>query len=179
MTDIAARSVIEPVSMARYGRDFEGFAGDLGRSFERYGFAVIGDHGLDQAMLDAALAEAKGFFALPDEVKRRYHVPGAGGARGYTPFGIETAKGAVHHDLKEFWHAGRDLPPGDPYRRYMADNVWPAELADFRPAISAQFEALDQLGLKVLRAIAHHLRIGDDFFEPTVRRGNSILRLLH
>ena len=173
------RSAIEPVSMTRYGSDFEGFADALGGSFERYGFAVIGDHGLDQAMLDEALDQTKAFFALPDEVKRRYHIPGTGGARGYTPFGIETAKGAKLHDLKEFWHTGRDLPAGHPYRKYMADNIWPAEVPGFRPAISAQFAALDALGLKVLRAIARYLNLEDGFFEPTVRYGNSILRLLH
>ena len=183
MTDIAAkpavRSAIEPVSMTRYGSDFEGFARDLGRSFERYGFAVVGDHGLDQPMLDEALNQTKAFFALPEETKRGYHIPGGGGARGYTPFGVETAKGAELHDLKEFWHTGRDLPAGHPYRKYMADNVWPSETPGFQPAISAQFAALDGLGLKVLRAIAHYLKLGDDFFEPTVRHGNSILRLLH
>ena len=179
MTDAAALSAIEPVSMSRWGSDFEGFARDLGRSFERYGFAVVADHGLDQAMLDEALLQTKAFFALPEEVKRRYHIPGTGGARGYTPFGIETAKGAKLHDLKEFWHTGRDLPEGHPYRRYMPDNVWPTEVPGFRPAISAQFQALDQLGLKVLGAIARYLGLADDWFEPTVRYGNSILRLLH
>ena len=180
MTDAATLSAIEPVSMRRWGEDFAGFAEDLGRSFERYGFAVVGDHGLDQAMLDEALAQTKAFFALPEAVKRRYHIPGGGGARGNTPFGVETAKGATLHDLKEFWHMGRDLPEGHPYRKYMPDNVWPdAELPGFRPAISAQFQALDQLGLKLLRAIARYLDLRDDWFDPTVRWGNSVLRLLH
>ena len=40
----------------------------------------------------------------------RYHVPGGGGARGYTAFGVETAKGAKYSDLKEFWHIGRESP---------------------------------------------------------------------
>lgn len=173
------RSAIAPVLMTRFGSDFEGFSQDLGRSFERYGFAVIGEHGLDQGMLEESLSQTKAFFALPEESKRRYHIPGTGGARGYTPFGIETAKGAKLHDLKEFWHAGRDLPEGHPYRKYMADNVWPSEVPGFQPAISAQFQALDQMGLKVLRAIARYLGLEDGFFEPTVRYGNSILRLLH
>lgn len=30
-----------------------------------------------------------------------------GGARGYVPFGIETAVGHDKADLKEFWHQGR------------------------------------------------------------------------
>lgn len=179
MTDTPVRSAIQPVSMTRYGPDFEGFAQDLGGSFARYGFAVVGDHGLDQAMLDEALAQTKAFFALPEPAKRAYHIPGGGGARGYTPFGVETAKGAKLHDLKEFWHTGRDLPAGHRFSPYMPANVWPAELPGFQPAISAQFAALDALGLKVLRAIARYLDLGDEFFEPTVREGNSILRLLH
>src|SRR5262249_24336083 len=99
-------SAIEPVSFSRYEGDFEGFARDLGASFRRWGFAVISDHGLDDARIEDALDTAKDFFALPEAAKRRWHVPGAGGARGYTPFGVETAKGARHHDLKEFWHVG-------------------------------------------------------------------------
>src|SRR6185437_12527290 len=101
---------LEPVSFGLYGEDFSGFAAALGRSFARYGFAVISDHGLEQARIDAAIADAKAFFALPEDVKRRYKLPGAAGQRGYTPFGVETAKGAAHFDLKEFWHVGRELP---------------------------------------------------------------------
>ena len=41
----------------------------------------------------------------------KYHLEGKGGARGYTAFGIETAKGSTHHDLKEFWHLGRTYLP--------------------------------------------------------------------
>ena len=90
------------------------FAADFGGSFERFGFAMITDHGIDPALIDDAWAKAKAFFALPEEVKRAYHIPGGGGARGYTPFGTEIAKGAKEVDLKEFWHVGRDLPPGHP-----------------------------------------------------------------
>lgn len=179
MTDVVAIDHFKPVSMTRYAADFQGFSDDLGASFERYGFAVIGDHGLDQALIDRALAATKAFFALPEEVKRRYVLAGKGGARGYTPFGIETAKGHTHHDLKEFWHIGRDLPAGHPYRRYMVDNVWPAEVADFQEALSALYAALDGLGVRVLRAIARYLGLEDNFFDDKVALGNSVLRLLH
>ena len=179
MTDVAAIDHFKPVSMTRYEADFQGFADDLGGSFERYGFAVIGDHGLDPALIERALAATKAFFALPEETKRRYVLPGKGGARGYTPFGIETAKGATHHDLKEFWHIGRDLPEGHPYRQYMVDNVWPAEVADFHEALAALYAALDGLGVRVLRAIARYLGLDDRFFDDKVALGNSVLRLLH
>ena len=170
---------IEPVSMFGFGDDFAHFSERLGGSFRRYGFAVISDHGLDQRVIEEAVDRTKAFFALPDEVKRRYHAAGGGGARGYTPFGIETAKGGSHVDLKEFWHVGRELPEGHPFRAVMADNVWPSEIADFREKLLALYDALDAMGGKILRAIARDLGLDDGFFEPTVENGNSVLRLLH
>jgi isopenicillin N synthase-like dioxygenase len=125
------RKAIEPVSMSLHDSDFQAFADRLGSSFKRYGFAVIADHGLDESVIDAAVADTKAFFALPDETKRQYHLPGTGGARGLTPFGVEAAKGAATVDLKEFWHVGRELPAGHPYRKYMRDNVWPTEIEGF------------------------------------------------
>ena len=170
---------IEPVSFKAYDRDFEGFSRDLGASFERYGFAVVADHDLDQGLVDGAAAATKAFFALPEETKRKYKIAGAGGQRGYTPFGVETAKGAEHFDLKEFWHAGRELPDGHPYRASMPDNVWPVEVPEFHKGVSGLYDALDHLGNRLLRAIAHHLKLPDDYFETTVHLGNSVLRLLH
>ena len=170
---------IKPVSLKASDGDFDGFARDLGAAFERYGFAVIGDHGLPQAMLNEALAQTKAFFALPDAQKLAYAVPGGAGQRGYTPFGREAAKGAATHDLKEFWHVGRDLPPSHPYRSAMPDNLWPSELPKFRASLSALYDALDDLGQRVLCAIAHHLKLADDAFQDPTRDGNSILRLLH
>ncbi|MES3028867.1 MAG: 2-oxoglutarate and iron-dependent oxygenase domain-containing protein [Pseudomonadota bacterium] len=169
---------IEPVSFERFGQDFQGFSQDLGGSFARYGFAVIAGHDLPQARIDAALAATKAFFALPEAVKRSY-VAGVGGQRGYTPFGIETAKNAEHFDLKEFWHMGRDLPAGHRFREFMPDNVWPAEIPEFHTEIAWLFNTLDALGRQVLEAIAVYLQLDRQFFATTVDHGNSILRLLH
>jgi len=170
---------IVPVSMSRYDADFQGFSDDLGASFQRYGFAVVADHGLDEGVIRRAIDDARAFFALPEDVKRAYHQPGTGGARGLTPFGVEAAKGAAAVDLKEFWHTGRELPEGHPYRRYMRDNLWPTEIPGFHDDVYAMFEALDALGRRILKAIARHLGVGDDFFEDKVQLGNSVLRMLH
>lgn len=173
-----ARAIV-PVSMKAYDTDFQTFADALGASFARYGFAVIADHGLDQATIDAAVQDAKSFFALPEDVKRRYHVPGTGGARGLTPFGVEAAKGAATVDLKEFWHVGRELPQDHPYRKYMRDNLWPTEIEGFQTHLYGMYESLDALGRRVLKAIARYLKLGDDYFEDKVQLGNSVLRMLH
>ena len=170
---------IEPVSFAGFGRDFAAFSDTLGASFERFGFAVISDHGIPQARIDAAVEAGKKFFALTDAQKLKYKLP-VGGQRGYTPFGVETAKGEVNFDLKEFWHVGRDLPPGHRYRGHMADNVWPdVDVAEFHETVGWLYTALDQMGLKVLEAIATYLGLERRFFDDTVDFGNSILRLLH
>jgi isopenicillin N synthase-like dioxygenase len=170
---------ITPVSMTRYESDFDGFARELVASFQRFGFAIIADHGLPQALLDNATEQTKAFFALPDQTKRAYHLPGGGGARGYTPFGVETAKGATAHDLKEFWHVGRDLPEGHPYRAQMRDNVWPSEVEGFRESLGGLYATLDQLGARILQAIAVRLDLPRDWFDSRVQLGNSVLRLLH
>src|SRR6476620_12740106 len=102
---------IASVSLKEADRDPDAFAQKLGRSFEEYGCAIIADHGIPDELIHRAEDKAKAFFALPEEVKRNYLIPGGGGARGYTLFGIETAKGHKAHDLKVFWHVGRDLPP--------------------------------------------------------------------
>lgn len=169
---------IQPVSFKLYDGDFQTFAARLGASFERYGFAIVADHGLDQARIYAALASAKAFFALPETVKQSY-VSGKGGQRGYVPFGKETAKGASLHDLKEFWHVGRDLPPGHRFRAGMPPNVWPREIAAFQANQTWLFGALDGLGGCLLEAIAHHLGLPRGQFSAGVKDGNSILRLLH
>lgn len=182
MTDAAeapALKGIRPVSMTAYDADFEAFAKALGGSFERYGFAVVADHGLDADLIEAAVADAKAFFALPEEVKRQYHRPGTGGARGLTPFGIEAAKDAKAADLKEFWHTGRELPQGHAYTATMPENLWPTEIAGFREHVYGMYQALDALGRKLLRAIARHLGLADDWFDDKVQLGNSVLRLLH
>jgi isopenicillin N synthase-like dioxygenase len=151
----------------------------LGESFETYGFAIIADHGIPADLIARAEDKAKALFALPEDAKRRYHTPGGGGARGYTPFGIETAKGATAFDLKEFWHVGRELPAGHPYEEVMAANVWPEEVQSFRDTLLELFAAFDKAGLRILEAIARHLGLAPDYFVDTVRDGNSVLRLLH
>jgi len=170
LTDIASVSLAQPL---------EDIADELGRSFAEYGFAVVRDHGIPQDLIDRAEASAKAFFALPEDVKRAYKLEGSGGARGYTPFGTEKAKDAEVFDLKEFWHVGRDLPAGHALAEFMAPNVWPAEIADFREVMSALYAAFEASGLRVLEAIALHLGRPRDFFAASVEDGNSVMRLLH
>ena len=179
MTDILTSDTVASVSLDDADRDPQAFAEELGQSFVDYGFAIVRDHGIPQDLIDRAEAQAKLCFALPEDAKRAYLVPGGGGARGYTAFGVETAKGGTASDLKEFWHVGRELPAGHKFRAVMADNVWPVEIEGFRETFIELYDAFDAAGLKVLRAIARFLKVDEDYFTDTVRDGNSVMRLLH
>ena len=170
MSDIASVSLDRPL---------QEFSEELGQSFAEYGFAIVRDHGIPAELIARAEEKSRAFFALPEEVKRRYHLQGQGGARGYTPFGIERAKDAAVHDLKEFWHVGRTLPPGDPLERFMQPNVWPDEVASFRDTFETLYATMERTGLRILSAIALHLGLPEHFFDPTVENGNSVMRLLH
>ena len=154
-------------------------AHDLGNSFRTFGFAMVSDHGLDAALVARAWAQTEAFFALPEPDKRRWHRESLAGARGYTPFGTEIAKGASVHDLKEFWHVGRDLPPGHPLAASMPANIWPDQPDGFRETFSALFAALDSVGATLLSRIATWLGLDTDWFGPAIGEGNSVLRLLH
>ena len=140
MSDVITSDHIASLSLNDADRDPKAFSDELGRSFEEYGFAIVRDHGIPQELIERAEQLSKQFFALPEDVKRKYLIPGSGGARGYTAFGVETAKGAQAFDLKEFWHVGRELPAGHPFRNHMPDNVWPDEVQSFRDTFTKLYD---------------------------------------
>ena len=157
----------------------ETLAQDLGDSFRSFGFALVKDHGLDPALVTRAWALTAEYFALPEAEKRAYAVPGGSGARGYTPFGTEIAKGAALHDLKEFWHVGRDLPAGHKLAGSMPPNIWPTRPAGFQATFEELYAEMDRVGAVILARIARYLGLADDWFDAGIDEGNSVLRLLH
>jgi isopenicillin N synthase-like dioxygenase len=157
----------------------DALARELGDSFRTFGFAMVKDHGLDPELVARAWDLTAQFFALPEAEKRRYLVPGQGGARGYTAFGTEIAKGAQLHDLKEFWHVGRDLPPGHPLADSMPPNVWPERPGGFRETFEELYAEMDRVGAVILGRIAVWLGLDERWFDAAIDDGNSVLRLLH
>jgi isopenicillin N synthase-like dioxygenase len=170
---------IPTLDIRRFDTDREAFVAELGAAYREWGFCGIRGHGIPQAQIDRAYDVFQRFFALPEETKKRYHVPGSGGARGYTPFGIETAKGAKHFDLKEFWHVGREIPRDSKYAEVMPANLWPSEIPEFREVAYGLYTTLDNLGSRVLSALALHIDLPAEWFADKTNFGNSILRPIH
>ena len=173
------KNSLASVSLALSDADPHRFAEQIGESFTDWGFAILSDHGISDELITRADEMSRALFALPEDVKRGYLIPGCGGARGYTPFGTESAKGQTIHDLKEFWHIGRDLPPGHAFETFMAPNIWPAELNGFHEVFTEMYAAFEKTGARILVAIARFLDLPADFFGDTIRDGNSVMRLIH
>ena len=114
------------------GSNRQQFLQDLFAGLKEYGFVVLKDHHIKRSQLDHAYKLAKEFFNLPLKTKLQYD-SGSGGARGYTAFGRENAKGNPHADLKEFWHVGQSVTADSPYYEEYPKNTWPSELPEFQP----------------------------------------------
>ncbi|HEY5803232.1 MAG TPA: 2-oxoglutarate and iron-dependent oxygenase domain-containing protein [Lysobacter sp.] len=169
------RRFSEPASAG----DRDAFVAELGAAYREWGFAGIRGHGIATGQIDASYDVFKRFFDLPEAVKLKYHVAGSGGARGYTPFGVETAKDSKHFDLKEFWHVGREIPRDSKYADVMPPNLWPEEIPEFREQAYGLYQSLDQLGSRVLSALALHIGLPETYFADKTNSGNSILRPIH
>ena len=170
---------VPTLDIRRYDSDRDAFVAELGAAYREFGFCCISGHGIARELIDGSYDAFQRFFALPTETKLKYHIPGSGGARGYTPFKVETAKGSQHADLKEFWHIGREIPRDSKFADVMPPNVWPAEVPDFKRWGYGLYQALDDLGSRVLRALALHIEQPENFFEDKTDVGNSILRPIH
>jgi isopenicillin N synthase-like dioxygenase len=114
-----------------------------------------------------------------EEVKRKYEIAGLAGQRGYTSFGKEHAKQSNVGDLKEFFQIGQEVPANDPLKAEYPDNVHVAETPMFTRTGLELYRAFEASGGRLLRAIALHLGLNEDYFEEKVRHGNSILRSIH
>ncbi|HEX7768756.1 MAG TPA: 2-oxoglutarate and iron-dependent oxygenase domain-containing protein [Dokdonella sp.] len=170
---------IPTLDIRRYDGDRDAFVAELGTAYREWGFAGIRGHGISPALIEGAYEAFRAFFALPTDVKMQYHVKGGGGARGYTPFGIETAKDSRYPDLKEFWHIGREIARDSVHADVMPPNLWPVEVPAFREYGEGLYAALDALGSRVLCALALHIGLPEHWFADKTDSGNSILRPIH
>ncbi|WP_161889762.1 isopenicillin N synthase family dioxygenase [Pontibacter russatus] len=155
------------------------FVGQLSDAYQNIGFIALRNHGLSDELTQKLYAATRAFFALPDEVKQQYEVPGLAGQRGYVGKGKEHAKGRNTGDLKEFYHVGQEVTDNDPIKDEYPENIFPKEIADFREVTLEAYRKLEAAGKQVLKAIAINLGLEESYFDDKVHNGNSILRPIH
>lgn len=155
------------------------FVNEIGKAYETIGFVALKGHFLDDELVAKLYDEVKKFFDLPQETKEKYEIEGIGGQRGYTSFGKEHAKGRKEGDLKEFWHFGQYVEDDKVLEEEYPDNVAVKELTSFNEVGKTTFKMLEKTAKYVLRALALHLDLKEDYFDAYIKNGNSILRPIH
>ena len=157
----------------------QAFVNDLGAAYREIGFAAISGHGVAPELIESMYREAEGFFALPAEVKMKHERPEHNRQRGFVCFGTEHAKDSEAADLKEFWQVGQMRLPENANLEEYPPNAVVEECPQLSAKSDELYQSLEDVGRNMLKAIALHLELDEDYFESYVPGGNSILRLIH
>ncbi len=152
------------------------FVDALGSALADVGFFALRGHGVPDEDVARVYELALTFFQLPTDTKARYERPELMGQRGYTRFGKEHAKDHPAPDLKEYFSVGPDLPDHEnPY----PPNVFAEEVPALRAAALAMFARLEAVAERVLEAAALYLGEPERRFADLIRRGDTLLRIIH
>jgi isopenicillin N synthase-like dioxygenase len=158
-------------------------AAEMRRACVDKGFFYIENHGIPAVLIDAVLREASGFFALP--IAERLAVGRAFSpcGRGFEPFGGQQLERNGVPDLKEAFDLGVDLPPDDPRviagKANCGQNQWPLGLPLFRSTMESYFQAMLDLSIRLMGAVALSLDLPEDYFAGFCREPVALLRFLH
>lgn len=153
---------------------------------ETIGFFTIVGHGVPDAVISDLQSQARCFFALPSEEKRRVPHPESRISRGYFPpkhRALSYSLGnAAPPDLQEGFAMG-PVEPAPPYLAgtpaaafFYAPNIWPDNLPGFRSAFETYFRTLDNLAAHILRLFAVALGLDFTFFDDKTSQSTSVMR---
>ena len=152
------------------------------------GFLVITGHGVPDDVIEAVQDVSRRFFDLPLEAKLRVERPAPNISRGYVGVEGETvgrSRGdtSVAGDLNESFIAGPPEIPEPAYAfapeagNHFAPNLWPAELPEMEGTYTAYYREVDRLAVELMRIFALALGLDEDYFDPTIDRTISRIRV--
>jgi isopenicillin N synthase-like dioxygenase len=159
----------------------ERVAGEIGKAAGEVGFFYVSGAGVDDTLFERMLTATKQFFGLPLEEKMRYYIGLSKCHRSYVPSGEEGLATGMP-EMKEAFDTALDLPDND--ADYLAGNpmlgpnTWP-ELAGFADAVTAYYQAVLDVGHRLLWAFAVALGEDPDTFSKHATKTPSQLRLIH
>ncbi|SEA35306.1 isopenicillin N synthase family dioxygenase [Rubrimonas cliftonensis] len=156
-------------------------AAALGEAARTSGFFYIVNHGVPQALMDALFAASKQFHALPRARKMRWWSGFTTHHRGYVPFEENGADFPRRINMNEAWDMSFEAPADHPDHlagwRMTGPNVWP-DLPGWRETVSAYYDAVFALGLRMLDALALELGVDPAELRRHITNPTSQLRLL-
>lgn len=157
-------------------------AEQIDRACRDWGFFYITGHPIGAARIDALLAAAKRFFALPVAEKLRIDITRSAHHRGYGAVASEQLDPQRPSDLKETFDMGLHLPldhpevaAGKPLR---GPNRHP-DLPGWAELLEQHYADMQELAKTLLRAMTLALGIPCEFFDRRFHEPISVLRLIH
>jgi isopenicillin N synthase-like dioxygenase len=157
----------------------EGVAAAFGDALQTMGFVTIVNHGVPAVLMQDMYREAKAFFALPLEDKRRHTPPEQTKGRGYLPVGIEsvaaTLSAQTPPDVCEalvFASPHRERAGGPP-------NIWPTQPPQLSASVRRYFDAMFALCQQLMRLSALALKLPEDYFDAMYRDPSITLRFVN
>jgi len=156
------------------------------------GFFQITGHGVADDVAGPAWTMARSFFDLPLADKLSAARPTPDYPYGYIPLAGESLPrsmaqsmaGAAPPDLKEVFNIGPPDPPAhrfaDPGEAWVySPNLWPSALPGLRPAWTAYYATLRDLGDRLMSLFARGLSLPPGFFAGATGHGANALRAIN
>ncbi len=167
----------------------EALAAAFRDAFERVGFKMWVNHGLDQGVIERAFAGSRQFHDLPRAEKEKIRVNAH--QLGYVPMGTSLNKGhsvdgttGLKTNAMENLTYHQERAPDDPKvlsgERFRGLNQWPDEAAapDVRASQVAFHTMMTEMGYRMLPVIARALEMPADFFDGYFRDPTPVVRMV-
>lgn len=164
-----------------YTGDVESVAKALGAAARTSGFFYISGHGIPQKQIDAIFAASRQFHSMPRSYKMKYWCGFTTHHRGYVPFEENGATFPERINFYEAWDMSYEAPADHPdylaQWRMTGPNVWP-DLDGWKETVSGYYNAVFELGLKMLDALALELGVQPSELRQHITCPTSQLRML-
>ncbi|MEM9784361.1 MAG: 2-oxoglutarate and iron-dependent oxygenase domain-containing protein [Pseudomonadota bacterium] len=145
------------------------------------GFFYITGHGIDPALMAAMFRASRQFHEMPRPWKMRYWCGHSTNHRGYVPFEENGVRFPEVINFNEAWDMSFEAPADHPLAmqgwRMTGPNVWP-DIPGWRETVSAYYDAIFGLGLKMMDALAGALGVDPAALRAEVTCPTSQLRML-
>ena len=153
--------------------DMRAVAGEMVGAALATGFFYVRGHGIEQALIDAVFAQSRAFFMAPIAEKQKVTVNPW--HRGFIRAGEAKMYQGSRPDLKESYIWGLDSATArsEPDGFGTPPNQWSEFLPEMRPVLNRYFEAVNQVGWRLLGAFATALDIPADSFTSSIARPTS------
>lgn len=148
------------------------------------GFFVVVGHGVDPALMEAALAQCRALFALPLEEKLALRPEPADASRGYSPYQSELLnpqeqrQPCTQEGFRLKLTTGQG-PEGD--AAAWAAHPWPdpGALPAFRATVVTYHEAMERLAYRVTQLLLEAVGLDRDYLHDAFHPCSATTRLLH